>query len=367
MEKGKISVVIPVYNGAAWLETCVESVLCQTWSNLEALILDGGSTDGTDRVAGRLEEKDSRVRYVRKGRQGVSASRNQGIEETSGEYLTFVDADDKTDMRMLELLAEGLEKTRSDLIACDFSVWSEGLESGRKASRRRLEGRKERADANAERSRGETAGEEPWESSLGHEGEAFDFEGDGLRIFDRERWLAEYLLCGNTRCWGILYRRQAVGKVRFREDLSIGEDMMFLMDLLPNLKQAAHLSYPGYFYRINQAGAMLRSFAPSYMDEIRSWKYAAEMVERDYPKYTDRVNSILAVSAMLAVGKLSQLSGEEPACYRDCTEKCHETVKAALKIPGARAKLPGGYRVKTALFQRSPALYMGLYRLWKRG
>ena len=393
MEKGKISVIIPVYNGAAWLETCAESVLSQTWSRLEVLILDGGSTDGTDQAARRLQEKDSRVRYIRRGRQGVSASRNQGIEETDGEYLTFVDADDRTDARMLELLACGIERTGANLIACDYAVWDGGTAcAAHKGSRDNGE---KAAGSDGRRSEGGRQGTAPAETGPGSRkastapvetgpgsgkantapvgagpesgGAVCGLAGGGLRLFDRGQWLSEYLLRGNTRCWGILYRREAVGGVRFRENLSIGEDMMFLMDLLPRLNRAAHLTYPGYFYRVNQNGAMLRPFTPSYMDEICSWRLAAEAVERDYPENSARVNSILAVSAMLAAGKLSRLPGRERARYESCVKECRETVKAALATPGARAELPGGYRLKTALFVQSPALYMGLYHLWKKG
>ena len=330
MEKGKISVIVPVYNGAAWLETCVDSILVQSRRDLEVLIVDERSTDGTDRAAKRLEQRDKRVRYAVCGKKGVSAARNQGIGEAHGEFLTFVDADDRIEKRLLELLAKGLEETGADLAACDFLTWN---------------------------------GKE--QSPSGPAGT--DISEDGLKLYGREGWLSDCLLHGVTRCWGILYRRAFVGDTRFREDLSIGEDMMFLMDLLPKLDRAARLSYPGYFYRVNQNGAMLRPFTPSYMDEIRSWRLAAEMIEREYPGNRARVNGILAVSAMLAAGKLSALSGRERDRYGDCVKECRDTVRKALQTPGARAQLPGGYRLKTALFLMSPALYMGLYHLWKKG
>ena len=98
---GKISVIIPVYNGVSWLETCVRSVLAQTWTDLEVLILDDSSTDGTGQLAKKLAEEDGRIRLIVRTKRGVSSARNQGIEECEGEYVTFVDADDRIDRKML--------------------------------------------------------------------------------------------------------------------------------------------------------------------------------------------------------------------------------------------------------------------------
>ncbi len=341
LEKDKISVILPVYNGASWLSECVDSVCSQTWQNWELLILDDSSTDGTTEIARRMAETEPRIRLFCREKQGVSSARNQGLSEALGEYVTFVDADDKLDTQMLERLHYLMKKVTADLVLCDYYRWN---------GRNEVQFRQ-----NQEKS------EKPDKSE--------NSENDGYRmtIVDRKRYLSEYLLCGNTRCWSVLYRRQRIGKVRFREDLTIGEDMMFLMDLLPHLSRVCITDYKGYYYRINEAGAMLRPFTPSYMDEIKAWKLACSMVERAYPEQKARASSILAVSAMLVAGKLSRLSAKERCPYGDCVKTCRSTVKEALQIPGARRKLPQGYGVKTALFSACPGLYLGLYHLWKGG
>lgn len=79
---------------------------------------------------------------------------------------------------------------------------------------------------------------------------------------------------------------------------------MFLMDLLTQISSVSITEYRGYFYRINEQGAMLKPFKPSYMDEIKSWELACRLVEKEFPSQKGRVYSILAVSAMLAAGKL---------------------------------------------------------------
>ena len=330
----KISVIIPVYNGAAWLETCVRPVLAQTWQDLEVLILEDSSTDGTGQLAERLAKEDDRVRVITREKRGVSSARNEGIEKSEGAYLAFVDADDKIDRKMLEIQHEILKKENCDLVLCGYSVW---------------DGK---------------SGKDIENSNNSNNSDNLTYS---VKTVDSKEYLSDYLLQGSTRCWSVLYRKEAVGGVRFREDLTIGEDMLFLMELLPNLKRVGITDYPGYAYRINPAGAMLRPFSPSYMDEIKSWRLAGEIVKKRDPSLLPKASSILAVSAMLAAGKIARLPKGEQHRYRDCISRCRQAVKEGLEIPGAAKELPSGYRIKTALFLACPAVYLNLYHLWKKG
>ncbi len=107
---GKISVIIPIYNSIDCLERCVRSVCAQTYGDLDILLIDDGSTDGTDRLCDRLAAQDHRIRAYHKKNGGASSARNLGIRLAEGEYLGFVDSDDyiEPDMygRMLEAAAE---------------------------------------------------------------------------------------------------------------------------------------------------------------------------------------------------------------------------------------------------------------------
>ena len=89
-----ISVIVPVYNVEPYLTACVESVLRQTYSNLEVILLDDGSTDGSGRLCDGFAQKDARVRAVHQQNSGVSAARNAGLDMAKGDYLYFLDGDD---------------------------------------------------------------------------------------------------------------------------------------------------------------------------------------------------------------------------------------------------------------------------------
>ena len=103
-EKPLISVIVPVYNVMNYLPRCVDSIRNQTYQNLEILLVDDGSTDGTGELCNRLGAADSRIRVFHKENGGSSSARNVGIAQASGEYLGFVDSDDFIDDTMYEQL-----------------------------------------------------------------------------------------------------------------------------------------------------------------------------------------------------------------------------------------------------------------------
>lgn len=99
-----ISVIVPVYNIMDCLERCVKSICAQTWENLEILLVDDGSTDGTGALCDQLAKKDGRIRVFHKENGGSSSARNLGIREAKGEWLGFVDSDDWIEPQMYERL-----------------------------------------------------------------------------------------------------------------------------------------------------------------------------------------------------------------------------------------------------------------------
>ena len=328
-------------------------------------MLDDHSTDGTTELVFKLAEEDSRILPILRQKNGVSAARNEGLEKAQGEFIMFVDADDKLDPQMLSVLRAMLGQTESDLAVCDYYRWNGKPDGIYNRSEELLKTDVEREEnacsgkkSAACRRRKKKSGQKRFLHNSA-------VRAEGVRVYNRSEYVSDYLLRGNTRCWSVLYRRSAIGQIRFREDLSIGEDMMFLMDLLMQISSVSITEYRGYFYRINEQGAMLKPFKPSYMDEIKSWELACRLVEKEFPSQKGRVYSILAVSAMLAAGKIARLSGAERKKYQTEVVQCHSAVQKGLAASGAKEELPKGYRIKTMLFTACPALYLALYHHWK--
>lgn len=107
-DKSLISVIVPVYNIEEYLPRCVKSIVNQSYKNLEILLVDDGSTDGTGALCDRLAETDSRIRVFHKENGGSSSARNLGIKEARGEFLAFVDSDDYIEPEMYERLMQGI-------------------------------------------------------------------------------------------------------------------------------------------------------------------------------------------------------------------------------------------------------------------
>lgn len=92
--KPKISVIVPVYNTEKYLQRCIDSILLQSFTDFELLLIDDGSTDSSGTICDKYTEQDSRVRVFHKGNGGVSSARNMGLDNAKGEWFTFVDSDD---------------------------------------------------------------------------------------------------------------------------------------------------------------------------------------------------------------------------------------------------------------------------------
>ncbi len=111
-----ISVIVPVYNTKAYLGRCVSSIINQTYSNLEIILVNDGSTDGTGQLCDELAETDERIRVLHKENGGSSSARNLGISHAKGAYLAFIDSDDYASPEMFERLAQGLQKSNAEIV-----------------------------------------------------------------------------------------------------------------------------------------------------------------------------------------------------------------------------------------------------------
>lgn len=106
----KISIIIPVYNAERFLRRCLDSVLNQSYSNWECIIVDDGSKDSSFAICDEYVKTDSRFKVIHKENGGVSEARNIGLSQLSGEWVTFVDSDDELTLDALKYFTEGMER-----------------------------------------------------------------------------------------------------------------------------------------------------------------------------------------------------------------------------------------------------------------
>ncbi|MBO7472459.1 MAG: glycosyltransferase family 2 protein [Ruminococcus sp.] len=123
-----VSVIIPVYNAEKYLRECVDSVINQTYRNLEIILVDDGSPDNCGAICEEYVEKDSRVIFISKENSGPSDTRNVGFAASSGEYIYFLDSDDSIRPNTIELLVERIERENADLVCFDAETVFEDFE-----------------------------------------------------------------------------------------------------------------------------------------------------------------------------------------------------------------------------------------------
>lgn len=330
MDEPLISVIVPVHNGEAYLEKCIESIAAQDYEALEILVINDGSTDETAKICGRLSGQYEKLRVIEMPDLGVSMARNRGLEQAKGDYITFVDADDRMRPGMLTKLYELLRETKSDMAGCQFAVW------GTEAEWEQLGGKEEPRDLTGT------------ESAMTYHGSAY---------------LKESILRGNVRCWSKLYKRNLIRQIRFRQGLSVGEDMLFLVELLPHMERAVETTWPGYGYYQNPGGVMRRPFTPAYMDQIYCWEMARKLIVGQDETLAPQADAQIMVAIMLTVGKIALLPGRERRKAGEYLRVCHRKLKELAPKGACYSLLPSGYGMKVRMFTCLPGLYVRLYHV----
>ena len=245
----KISIIVPVYNTEKYLHRCIDSILAQTYTDFELLLIDDGSTDSSGAICDEYATKDSRVRVFHKENGGVSRARNLGLDSACGEWIAFVDSDDWIDNNYLSVLLEG---KRCDLSICNCKIenskiiWDIVIENG---------------------CQDKTA-----------IGELFDKGG-----FSGFAFLGP--ICK-------LFRKKIINKyhIRYKEDISSGEDSLFVLDYFCHIdnyfgidKSLYHYWQPGCglsgkknlacnFIRLaTEAGIILNNLSKSFSYDRRQF------------------------------------------------------------------------------------------------
>jgi glycosyltransferase involved in cell wall biosynthesis len=220
-DKLRISVIVPAYNAEKTLARCVDSLLAQTHTDLEILLVDDGSTDGTAEICLAYAAQDARVRVLRKENGGVSSARNAGLAAARGELIGFTDADDYCAPHMYEELARTLTHTHADISQCDHRTVSLSFQAS---------GEEERPAVDIGQIRRYSAGE-------------------AVKSLLAQHSFHPYAPLPVTFVvWDKLYKREVLTGVRFDEGIHMGEDTLFVAEALLKAGTVSVTSGQGYFH-----------------------------------------------------------------------------------------------------------------------
>lgn len=131
-QAGLVSIIIPSYNAARYLPKCIESIINQSYKNLEILIIDDGSTDNSYQICNNYADHDNRIRIISSENKGPANARNIGLKNSRGEFISFVDADDFIEENTLSLLIRGYHQSKADLIIGNFRKIKNGVNEERR-------------------------------------------------------------------------------------------------------------------------------------------------------------------------------------------------------------------------------------------
>ena len=218
-----ISVIIPVYNVENYLEECLNSVQHQTYTNIEVILVNDGSTDNSKHICERYCKEDSRFQLLNQENQGLSAARNNGVAASTGEFIAFVDSDDIILPNYLETLIHYMTD-EIDIVESQFTVSKE-----------------------------EFLDERFKELTILFEGNS----EEAVKIFPK------HIL--NVNAVTKLYRRSIVETIPYIDGV-IFEDVYCGIGMLKYIRKIIKIDYKGYYYRQHQASIMHRTFTPKNLD-----------------------------------------------------------------------------------------------------
>ncbi len=231
-QSGKVSVILPLYNGEQYIEKAINSVLRSEYENIELIVIDDGSTDKGPMICDRLRQTDNRIVLYRKENGGVASARNYGVSVAAGAYLCFCDQDDIVDSKCYADQIRRLESDQSDICMCSVARSIDGKRSAFEVS----------DDACYE-------GEEILEQLL----YPLIFNGYDVpvRMGEKRRY---------PQIWSCMFRRRFWQEhgFWFRSYVNFEDDMLVKVQALAAAKRVSTLSRTGYYWRTNLSSASYR-------------------------------------------------------------------------------------------------------------
>lgn len=238
-----VSVIVPVYKVEKYLDRCVESIVNQSYQNLEIILVDDGSPDNCPAICDRWAKQDKRVRVVHKKNGGLSDARNIGMEIASGNYIGFVDSDDWIAPEMYERLLSIMKIEQSDIAACSVEmVWEDGSPSRLLTVR-----------VNSTLEKGEAEKELLEETKLKHP------------------------------VWYKLYRKEVIDGVLFEKG-KYHEDVFWSYQAIGNANKVSVIDYVGYYYWQRKGSIMGQNYTLKRLDAMEAYCRRYEYMKEYFPK-----------------------------------------------------------------------------------
>lgn len=223
-----ISILVPMYNTEKTIKRCIQSVLKQTYTNIEIVLLDDGSVDNTYNIAKSLADTDSRIKLLQKpNEKNLSKTRNYLLDNYSGQYVMWLDSDDVLHKKYVERLYSTLIKTNADLAICGFSLQFANLPLIQPLIRR-------------------------------------------TKIFTGRDIYANIMLNQNIgfSLWNKIFKRELIDNIKFDENVYFGEDFVFVLNYIKKVKSIAFTNSKLYKYIVRPGSETTKKFSHKKMSFV---------------------------------------------------------------------------------------------------
>ena len=293
-----ISVIVPVYNAEAFLDQCLESIVAQTYRHLEIIVVDDGSTDGSETMCDRWAERDERIRVIHQPNGGHSAARNTALDAMTGELVMMVDSDDVVHPEFAATLLDVMQQYDADIAVGDYIAFY---------------------------------GDEPNLPSR-------QVTADIKLYFQEEAIQAVFYQQGFTHSpWGRLFRASLFEGIRFPLGI-IYEDLAIIYPLLKKCQRVATIDDTLYGYRQHESNSM-RVFSPRRAAVLDVCENLERQMQQEDPQYLEAVRSRL-LSAYFNILLLSHQDKEND--HSKLEDRCWQGIKrlrhGCLSNPEVRRK-----------------------------
>jgi glycosyltransferase involved in cell wall biosynthesis len=299
----KLSVVVPVFNAEKWLSETLDSLLRQTYGNIEILCIDDGSTDKSNELIREYQSQYPQILLIQQENAGVSAARNKGIESASGDYVAFLDADDFVAPVTYEKMISQMEAENSDIIFCEFTrFWADGHTQITK------EHSFSRLTANPQDIQYFLLSTESYRD--GNTLHTEDIHGSVWRSVFRKRILFE-------------------SNIRFHSNLKFAEDQIFVLEYLACCKKVSYSKEPYVWYR---GWTKTRHYGILYHNQMALVRYQKQIVTGNTYYSTQKKRQLIGY---LECSAYFSIANDEFSLNPDCVAK----MKAYTKNPDFRKML----------------------------
>lgn len=235
-----ISIVVPVYNVEKYLNKCINSLVNQSYKNLELILVNDGSKDKSGNICDEWKSKDNRIKVIHKENGGLSSARNVGMDCANGDFISFVDSDDWVDKKFIECLYNQLEINHADIAACTIVKSYKNYDELQPINQKKVRFTKEEA--------------------------------------------LDTLLSGRDFCavaWNKLYKKNIIGNVRFPVG-KIHEDEFFSYRVIANANILVLVPDAKYFYR-QRSGSIMQEWSIAHLDVLEAFKERMDFMHTCYP------------------------------------------------------------------------------------